>query len=277
MNAIVANKYQQDLDSLGFDVIKSIYGEFDVDYIISTFKDFYFKKMFLDITAIKDNQNIKNLQKLVISLDMNKVILFLGEDGFNSPSFYSNLISLGIYNFTRNVEGARYLYDNPNSYRNVQMFHVKTNQNDLSFDMKEENDSNSIYDIKPEQNVPREVYGIPRPRNNTYDVKPEDNLPECVYAPPKFRENKYDMEPEKNIPEKVYGIPAPDGYDIPPFNLNNQDDKKDKEKVDVQELIKRIDNTIDTLEEENKNDQTLNNISSPSIESELEQFRIDEE
>lgn len=277
MNAIVANKYQQDLDSLGFDVIKSIYGEFDVDYIISTFKDFYFKKMFLDITAIKDNQNIKNLQKLAISLDMNKVILFLGEDGFNSPSFYSNLISLGIYNFTRNVEGARYLYDNPNSYRNVQMFHVKTNQNDLSFDMKEENDSNSIYDIKPEQNVPREVYGIPRPRNNTYDVKPEDNLPECVYAPPKFRENKYDMEPEKNIPEKVYGIPAPDGYDIPPFNLNNQDDKKDKEKVDVQELIKRIDNTIAKLEEENKNDQTLNNISSPSIESELEQFRIDEE
>ncbi len=120
MNVIISNKYQSMLETLNIDVIKTLNGEFEVDDIINQFQNFFFQRMILDITALKDYRDIKTLQKLSISLDMDKVILLLDDsvdDG--SGDFLSKLISMGIYNFTRNVDGIMYLYNNPNSYRDV--------------------------------------------------------------------------------------------------------------------------------------------------------------
>ena len=69
MNVIVSNKYQSMLQNLGVDIIKEMNGEFDVDEIISTFDNFFYQRMILDITAIKNYKNISNLQKLSISLE----------------------------------------------------------------------------------------------------------------------------------------------------------------------------------------------------------------
>lgn len=54
--------------------------------------------------------------------------------------------------------------------------------------------------------MPREVYGIPDFIRNKdkYDIKPEDNVPQKVYGIPN---NKYDINPENNVPQRVYGIP----------------------------------------------------------------------
>ena len=124
MNVIIANKYKEMLMSLDIEVIKSIEGIFDVQEIIDSFSNFYFDRMILDITAIKDYQNIDNLQKLSINLDMNKVILLLDDsEESTSRSYLSRLISMGIYNFTRNSEGIKYLLANPNTYRDVAHIH----------------------------------------------------------------------------------------------------------------------------------------------------------
>lgn len=124
MNVIVANKYQLLLENLGIDIIKEINGEFDVDEIISTFQNFFYQRMILDITAVKNYKDIRNLQKLSISLNMDKVILLLdGTDDTCNPSFISQLISMGIYNFARDIDGIQYLYNNPNSYRDVAQYH----------------------------------------------------------------------------------------------------------------------------------------------------------
>lgn len=124
MNVIVSNKYQLMLENLGIDVIKNLNGEYDVDEIISTFQNFFYQRMILDITAIRNYKDIKNLQKLSISLDMDKVILLLDDSPeSSSPAYLSKLISMGIYNFTRNLEGIQYLYNHPNSYRDVAQFH----------------------------------------------------------------------------------------------------------------------------------------------------------
>lgn len=124
MNVIVSNKYQLMLENLGIDVIKNMNGEFDVDEIISTFQNFFYQRMILDITAIRNYKDIRNLQKLSISLDMDKVILLLDDSAeSSSPAYLSKLISMGIYNFTRNLEGIQYLYNHPNSYRDVAQFH----------------------------------------------------------------------------------------------------------------------------------------------------------
>ena len=74
MNVIVANKNEGFLNSLDVDIIKSINGEYEVDEIIQIFSNFFFNRMFLDITAIKNNHNISNIQKLSMNFDIDKVI-----------------------------------------------------------------------------------------------------------------------------------------------------------------------------------------------------------
>ena len=123
MNVIISNKNQSMLENLGIDIIKEMNGEFDVDEIIATFQNFFYQRMILDITAIKNYTNIENLQKLSISLSMDKIILLLdGTEATSNPVFLSKLVSMGIYNFTKNVEGIQYLYNTPNTYRDVAQF-----------------------------------------------------------------------------------------------------------------------------------------------------------
>lgn len=128
MNVIVANKYKEMLSTLEIDVIKSIDGEFTVDEIIDSFSNFFFQRMILDITAIKDYKDLKNIQRLSVNLDMDKVILLLDDSADSESSLYlSRLISMGIYNFTRNKEGILYLLEHPNSYRDVAHIHQLEN------------------------------------------------------------------------------------------------------------------------------------------------------
>ena len=142
MNVIISNKHQSTLEMLDIDIIKSLNGEFEVDDIISQFQNFFFQRMIIDITALKNYKDVKTLQKLSISLDMDKIILLLDDsvdDG--TGEFLSKLVSMGIYNFTRTVDGIMYLYNNPNSYRDVahiQQLEV-TGSNDTKFDTVVEN------------------------------------------------------------------------------------------------------------------------------------------
>ena len=124
MNVIISNKNQLLLENLGIDIIKEMNGEFEVDEIIATFQNFFYQRMILDITAIKNYTDVSSLQKLSISLPMDKLILLLdGSDATSNPTFLSNLVSMGIYNFTKNIEGIQYLYNTPNTYRDVAQFH----------------------------------------------------------------------------------------------------------------------------------------------------------
>ena len=124
MNVIIANKYKDMLMGLNIEIIKSMEGVFEVDEIIDTFSNFYFDRMILDITAIKNYTNLDNLQKLSINLDISRVILVLDDSPQSeSQEYLSKLISMGIYNFTRNLEGINYLLGHPNSYRDVAHIH----------------------------------------------------------------------------------------------------------------------------------------------------------
>ena len=120
MNVIVSNLNSNSFINLDVDVIKSITGEFTVDEIVQSFSNFFFNRMFLDITAIKNYTDVNVFKSLSIGLDVSKVILLLSDDNIvNSDSYISRLISMGIYNFARNEDELKYLYDNPNSYKDV--------------------------------------------------------------------------------------------------------------------------------------------------------------
>ena len=145
MNVIVANKNQNILSSLDVDIIKSINGEFTADEIIGTFSNFFFNRMFLDITAIKNYMDISNIQKLSMNLEMDKVILLLDNNLMTDNNYLSKLISMGIYNFANNKESLMYLYNHPNSYKDVAHIH-QLNNNMLSSEKNNEPKKNRFFD-----------------------------------------------------------------------------------------------------------------------------------
>lgn len=148
MNVIVSNKYQAMLSTLDIDVIKTVNGEFEVDELISMFANFFYQRMILDITAIKNYKDIKNLQKLSMTLDVEKIILLLDDSDDSSSSVYlSRLISMGIYNFTKNAEGIMYLMNHPNTYRDVAHIH-QLDQLATTVDEKHLNSSVRVLGIK---------------------------------------------------------------------------------------------------------------------------------
>ena len=127
MNVIVSNKYAAMLSSLStkIDLIKTVDGEFQVDDLIAQFDNFFFNKMVLDITAITGYQDITQIQRLSFGMDMSKIVLLLDDSAVvNSPQYLSELVSMGVYNFTRNIDAIAYLIDNPNSYKDVAQFHL---------------------------------------------------------------------------------------------------------------------------------------------------------
>lgn len=124
MNVMIYNKYKELLMGLNLEVMKSLEGVYNVDEIIDTFTNFYYDKMILDITAIRDYQNTDNLQKLAMNINMENVILLLDNTPeSDSKSYLSKLISLGIYNFTKNAEGINYLLVHPHTYKDVVNIH----------------------------------------------------------------------------------------------------------------------------------------------------------
>lgn len=155
MNVIIANKYKEQLANLNVEVIKRMDGVFSVDEIIDTFQNFFYNKMILDLTAIDDYNDLKNIQKLSISLDMSKIIFLLpAESNFSVPSNLSKLIAMGIYNFTASVEGIMYLYNNPNSYRDVAQYHqIEGTINDGYNSMNMNTGVNSGMNIQMSQKV----------------------------------------------------------------------------------------------------------------------------
>lgn len=124
MNVVVANYFDEKLNTLKVEVIKKINGEYQADELVNMFSNFFYNKMILDITAIKNYSDFNNLKKLASNIDMNKVVLLLDDDPRTTTSdFLSKLISIGIYNFSKTIEGVEYLINHTNTYKDVAHIH----------------------------------------------------------------------------------------------------------------------------------------------------------
>lgn len=158
MNVIVSNKNEGLLNSLDIDVIKSINGEFGADEIIQTFSNFFFNRMFLDITAIKNYRDISNIQKLSMNLEMDKVIFLLDSNLMNDNIFLSKLISMGIYNFANTKESLLYLYNHPNSYKDVAHIHQLNSNTNLNQNSNDNEKRNRFFKNESSQSQPTQTY-----------------------------------------------------------------------------------------------------------------------
>lgn len=173
MNVIIANEAKDMLSQLDIDVIKSVDGIHSADEIVDMFKNFFFARMILDVTAIEDYQNITNIQKISIGLDADKIILVLpNNEVCTSSSYLSKLISMGIYNFTTNLEGIKYCLEHPNTYKDVA--HIQQ-LNDLSTTISEKVVSGSriigIKNITDHAGSTTLIYMLKKELEQTYNMK----------------------------------------------------------------------------------------------------------
>ena len=130
MNVIVLNE-RKELNDLNIDIIKSVDGIYSVEELIGMFTNFFFNKMILDITSIKDYNDYSNLKKLFQSVDGNKVIVYLN-DVVNTKEYISDLITLGVYNFTTNYDEIITLFNNPKKYDDVKSLQISKSTYDIN-------------------------------------------------------------------------------------------------------------------------------------------------
>ena len=120
MNVIVANEKKEQLANLDADIIKSISGKYDVNELVEMFKNFFFSRMIIDVTAINNYTEIGPYEEFVKGISPEKVIFLLPEGStLCTPEFLSGLISIGIYNFTTDLNGIVYLLNKSNKYEDV--------------------------------------------------------------------------------------------------------------------------------------------------------------
>ena len=118
MNVIVSNTKTDELTALDIDVIKSIIGEYNTDELVSMFKTFFYEKMIIDVTAIKNYQDINNIERLAMGLGAEKIILLLTDEICTAP-YLAGLVDVGVYNFTNNINAIKRLIARPNTYDDV--------------------------------------------------------------------------------------------------------------------------------------------------------------
>ena len=136
MNVIVCNE-RKELNNLTIDVIKSVEGEYSVEELIGMFTNFFFNKMILDVTSIKDYNDYSNLKKLFSNIDGNKVILYLNEST-NNKEYISDLVTLGVYNFTINYNEILELFNNPKTYNDVSNLQISKSNYDINKEIDSE-------------------------------------------------------------------------------------------------------------------------------------------
>ena len=139
MNVIVANEKQNELANLDVDIIKSISGTFDASELVDMFKNFFYSKMILDVTALKQYKDLATYESLIQGLEADKIVFLLPEgSSLCTPNFLSHLISIGIYNFTTNLKGVRYLLKKSNTLKDVE--HIRNMSDKESKSSSEDND-----------------------------------------------------------------------------------------------------------------------------------------
>ena len=131
MNVIVVNQNSKMLEQLDIDIIKKIDGQYSVSELLSKFVNLYFEKLIIDVTAIENYKSPEVMADFAKKIDASRVILLLsGEPEVTSTAYLANLVRSGIYNFTRNIEGIKFLYGTPNTLDNVKyLLEEKTVQN----------------------------------------------------------------------------------------------------------------------------------------------------
>ena len=77
MNVIVSNRQKEIIDNANIDAIKDLNGLFNVNDLITKFKNYFFSKMILDATSIVDFATKDVLTTLANEIGPERLIILL--------------------------------------------------------------------------------------------------------------------------------------------------------------------------------------------------------
>ena len=137
MNVVVSNEHRSELRNIGIDISGVLEGIYSAEQIVNAFSNYYYERIILDVTAIKDYNNISNLlvelKKIFSILDPSKsIILFENTPLFNNEAIISNLVNNRIYNYAFDISEVIELYNNPRTYSEVNTYDTLSVNNDRS-------------------------------------------------------------------------------------------------------------------------------------------------
>lgn len=123
MNLVIVNENTIVVNALTIDIIKVLNGVYDVNSVEKELVNFYFNKVIIDITAIKNYFSSFDLFEFLNYFGKDKVILLLNDSPYcNSKEFLTKLINNGYYNFTSNSQGVSFLVNRSNTYEDVKKY-----------------------------------------------------------------------------------------------------------------------------------------------------------
>ena len=134
MNVVVSNRQKEIIDNANIDAIKDLNGLFNVDDLISKFKNYFFSKMVLDATSVVNFATKEVLTKLATEIGADKLVILLPSTPEPPMEFKQLLIDLKIYNFSNKIEDVIKFIDNPNTYEKIMDSISNTGENSMYID-----------------------------------------------------------------------------------------------------------------------------------------------
>lgn len=128
MNILFTNKYREYLINFDYNVIKEINGEYSSKDILTMLSVINYNKVIIDLTAIKDYKELANIRELSTNLQPDNIIILLSNEAITTSTYYiSNLINMGIYNFTLIPGEIVNLINYPRNYEQAKQINITTN------------------------------------------------------------------------------------------------------------------------------------------------------
>lgn len=123
MNLAIVNENVNVINSLTIDIIKVMHGVYDAETLKDELVNFYFSKVIIDITAVKNYYLSSDLLEVLNYFGTDKVILLLNDSEVcNNNKFLAELVKNGYYNFTKNAQAIVFLISKPNTYEDVKKY-----------------------------------------------------------------------------------------------------------------------------------------------------------
>lgn len=157
MNVIVSNKQKSILDSANIDSIKDLNGLFEIDELINNCKGYFFSKIIIDATSIVDFAKENVLRKLASGIGAEKILLLLPEKPQPPQRFCDFLVSLGINNFSTNINDIINFLKNPDASNNLVNDVYDVNYSDNNSQNEDVNLNNQMNNINTNNTVMNNV------------------------------------------------------------------------------------------------------------------------
>lgn len=121
MNVVISNNLRNEFKALNIPIGKELIGRYSIEDLIQTFSNFEFSKLIIDLSVIKDLDNVLGFQRFASTFNINDIIFVV--NGVEDSSIISRLIPFGIYNFATNNNNIIDLINTPNTYKEVAHYH----------------------------------------------------------------------------------------------------------------------------------------------------------